>query len=239
MDSDDYIEEFYLQELHQCIQKEEADLVFCAFRSVDEQGHTIRNVYEQDFETGKTYTLTERKDILLTQNAAWNKIYKKEIIDKYNLRFTPGVWYEDLRFVKKYMLFASKFVYCDSILYNYLIRQGSIMNSMGSKRNIEIIDAIDEVMQFYVEQNLLEKFKEEIEFLAIDHIYISALVRLIRSHEKEQFQFIKKAFVERFPSYKKNRYIKSLERSRKLVLGLMNLKLYSLIRLLFYIKEKN
>ena len=238
VDSDDYVEESYLQELYKCIENEDADLVFCAFRSVDEEGNTIRNIFEQKFDAGTIYTLKDRKDLLLTQNAAWNKLSKKEIIVDNNLQFTQGACYEDLRFVKKYMLFASKFVYCNSVLYNYLIRQGSIMNSMGSKRNIEIIDAIDEVIQFYKGRQILEEFHEEIEFLAIDHIYISTLVRLIRSGDKEQFEIIKKGFEERFPNYKKNQYIGNLEKNRKIVLFMMNMRLYGLIRLLFNIKEK-
>lgn len=238
VDSDDYVETNYLQTLHECAEKTEADLVFCAFRSVDEHGNTIKKVCETGFEPGKGYTIEERKDLLLTQNAAWNKLYKKDIIEKNSLQFTPGAWYEDLRFVKKYMLFASKFVYCDSVLYNYLIRQGSIMNSMSSKRNVEIVDAIDEVIQFYEEQQVLDKFHEEVEFLAIDHIYISTLVRLLRAGEKEQFNVIKKEFVKRFPDYKKNKYIPSLEMNRRITFIMMNMKLYALIKAIFDIKEK-
>ena len=238
VDSDDYVEECYLEELYRCMEEQNADLVFCAFRSVDEIGNTIRNIVEADFDSGTTYTLKQRKDLLLTQNAAWNKLYKKDIIVDNNLQFTPGAWYEDLRFVKKYMLFASRFAYCDHVLYNYLIRQGSIMNSMGSKRNVEIIGAIDEVVQFYKKQEIMEEFYDEIEFLAIEHIYVSTLVRLIRSGDKEQFRFIKNAFEERFPHYKKNKYIDNFDKNKKIIMLMMNMRLYGLIRLLFNIKEK-
>lgn len=238
VDSDDYVEECYLQELYQCMEGQKADLVFCAFRSVDEKGNTIRNVFESSFISETTYTLKQRKDLLLTQNAAWNKLYKRDIIIENGLQFTPGAWYEDLRFVKKYMLFASKFSYCDKVLYNYLIRQGSIMNSMGSKRNVEIIDAIDEVVQFYQEREILEEFYDEIEFLAIDHIYVSTLVRLIRSEDREQFAVIKKAFEERFPHHEKNKYINRFEKGRRVIWHMLNMRLYGLIRMLFNIKEK-
>lgn len=76
-----------------------------------------------------------------------------QIIEDHQLRCTKGAWYEDLRFVKKYLLLILSFAYCDSILYNYLIRKGSIMNSMGSKRNFEIIGALDEVIDFYTENH--------------------------------------------------------------------------------------
>lgn len=238
VDSDDYVEETYLQELYKCIKEHNADLIFCAFRSVDEEGNMIREVFEKQYDSQTIYTLEKRKDLLLTQNAAWNKLYKRQIIIDNELWFTPGVWYEDLRFVKKYMLFASRFVYCDTILYNYLIRKGSIMNSMGSSRNIEIISAIDEIIDFYKERKLLQMFHEEIEFLAIDHMYISTLVRLIRAKERAQLEIIKKSFVEHFPKYKKNKYIKRLEKGRKLILFMLDMRLYGMIRMVFGMKEK-
>jgi glycosyltransferase involved in cell wall biosynthesis len=239
VDSDDYVETAYLEELYRCAQKDDADLVFCAFQSVDEQGKVLKEVYESGFESGRVYTIEERKDLLLTQNAAWNKLYKKEIIDKHSLTFTAGAWYEDLRFVKKYMLYATKFVYCDRILLNYLIRQGSIMNSMGSKRNVEIIDAFDEVIAFYKQKNVYEQYVDEIEFLAIEHMYIATLVRLIRAKDKEQWKKIREAFVERFPNYKKNQYLCRLERGRKFIYVLLNVKFNFIIRMLFALKEKN
>lgn len=238
VDSDDYVEESYLQEMYLCAEKTGSELVFCAFRSVDEKGNLIKDVFEQGFRAGNTYKIDDRKDLLLTQNAAWNKLYKKEIIDKNDLKFTPGAWYEDLRFVKKYMLFASKFAYCDLVLYNYLIRQGSIMNSMSSKRNVEIVDAIDEVTEFYKTKDVFEVFREEIEFLAIDHIYISALVRLIRSGDKKQFEEVRREFLKRFPEYKNNKYLGQLDSSRKVVFGMLNVKAYKFIKLFFCIKDK-
>lgn len=238
VDSDDFIEPNYLHEMYEMAQNTEADLVFSAFRSVDETGKCLRNVFESGYEPGKPYLFETCAEVLLTQNAAWNKLYKKSIIDQNQLYFTRGAWYEDLRFVKKYMLFVKKFAYCDSVLYNYLIRTGSIMNSMGSKRNIEILDAIDEVIQFYKEKQVFEMYQKEIEFLAIDHVYISTLVRLLRAGDKEQFGTIEKSFKKMFPEYKKNHYINRLERNRKIVFLLLNWKAYGLIHLFFDLKEK-
>lgn len=236
VDSDDSVDKRYLSELYQTAEDTGADMVFCAFQSVDENGNCLKKVFENGFECGKVYNIQERKDLLLIQNAAWNKLYKKKIIDDNQMQFTPGVWYEDLRFVKKYMLFASKCAYCDSILYNYLVRSGSIMTSMASKRNVEIIDAIDELTDFYKQKNAYEKYYQELEFLAIDHVYISALVRTVRAKDNAQTQYIYQEFRKRFSTYKKNKYLNCLERNKKIVFTLLNMKLYSVIRLIFEIK---
>lgn len=237
-DSDDYLEPLYLKEMYDQAKKNDADMVFCAFASVNEQGNFIKEIHEQGFMEGETYSIYGKPELLLIQNAAWNKMYKRSIISKNGLLFTSNVWYEDLRFVKKYMAFCERCIYCDKVLYNYLIRSGSIMNSMASERNLEIIGAIQEIQEFYQKELGTNQFWNEIEFIAIDHMYISTTVRLIRAHGKNYKELIGELvdkFKREFPNYKKNPYISKMDKRRKIVFHLLNLKMYNLIYILFAI----
>lgn len=235
IDSDDTVAPTYLEVLYQQAKYTGAELVVCAFHSVDENGNSIKT-YREDLVSGQVYNLHDEKKVFLIQNAAWNKLYKREVIVDNNLQFTEGAWYEDLRFTKKYLLLAQRIVYCDQVLYNYLQRAGSIMSNMGSKRNAEILDALEEVAFFYKENGVYEEFKSEIELIAIEHVYISALVRLIRAGEKKQIQVIRKEFEKKYPNYKKNKYLKKLERNRLIIYWLLNLKCYQMIKWIFLIK---
>lgn len=240
VDSDDYLEPVYLQTMYEHAEKNNADLVFSDFRSVDEQGRVIREICEDSFVEEENYSIFTRADLLLIQNAAWNKLYKRSIVIEHDLLFELNVWYEDLRFVKKYLAVCERCVHCEKILYNYVLRSGSIMNSIGSERNIEIISAIKELREYY-SKRFGDKFSKEIEFLAIDHMYITALVRLIRAHNTESKKILKeieKEFKEMFPEYTRNPYIESLSKERKVIFKLLNLKMYDLIYLLFEIKRK-
>lgn len=237
-DSDDYLEPLYLKEMYNQAKKNDADMVFCAFSSVDEQGNIIKEIHEQGFMAGEAYSIYEKPELLLIQNAAWNKMYRRSIISENGLLFTSNVWYEDLRFVKKYMAFCEKCIYCDKVLYNYLIRSGSIMNSMASERNLEIIGAIQEIQEFYQKELGTNQFWNEIEFIAIDHMYISTTVRLIRAHGEKSKELIGKLvdkFKREFPNYRKNPYISKMDKRRKLVFYLLNFKMYKLIHVLFTI----
>lgn len=238
VDSDDYLEPLYLKEMYDQAKKNDADMVFCAFASVDEWGNIIKEIHEQGFMEGEAYSIYGKPELLLTQNAPWNKMYKRSIISENGLLFTSNVWYEDLRFVKKYMAFCEKCIYCDKVLYNYLIRSGSIMNSMASERNLEIIGAIQEIQEFYQKELGTNQFWNEIEFIAIDHMYISTTVRLIRAHGKNSKELIGKLvhkFKGEFPDYRRNPYISKMDKRRKLVFYLLNLKMYNLIYILFAI----
>lgn len=237
VDTDDTINVVMLEKMYSLAEENDSDLVMCAFRSVDEDGKELSKHYENALKCGEKYNLASKKELLLCQNAAWNKLYKRSVIQDNNLSFTEGVWYEDLRFTKKYMFYAQNVVYTDELLYNYLIRQGSIMNSMADGRNTQIIDAFVEVIDFYKAKNVFEKYSSEIEFTAIEHIFIATLVRMCRSGKIDMLKKIRTEFEKLFPNYKKNKYLNTLDRNRKLVYFLLLNKLYPAVKLIFSVKE--
>ncbi len=75
-----------------------------------------------------------------TDVATWNKLYKKSIIDKYNLRFPVGRHYEDYSFYWEYMFEAKTAFFTDEKFYNYLRRPNSIMANTFNKKSSKIID---------------------------------------------------------------------------------------------------
>ena len=112
-----------------------------------------------------------------------------------------------------------------------LIREGSTMNNSKIERNREILLAFDEIKNN-------KKYSDIIEFLAVDHIYISAVVRVINAagDKKLKKDTIKEliAYVKDiFPNYKKNKYLYLLTRNRRIVYNLVNLRQYWLISFLF------
>ena len=173
--------------------------------------------------------------------AVWNKIYKRDILIKNKLEFKEKVWYEDLAFTLKAIMNSNTFAFIDEPLYDYLIREGSTMNNSNVKRNLEILEAFDDILS-YIKHNKKEEYFDKVEFLAIDHIYISAIVRILKANADNK---IKKETVnelicymnKNFPNYKNNKYINTLSRNRKIIYKLINLKMYNLVNLIFKIKK--
>jgi glycosyltransferase involved in cell wall biosynthesis len=236
-DSYDYIEPNYMSTMYKQAEEKDADMVFCAFRSVDEEGRCLKNIYESGIKPNTVCTRDENRELFLIQNAVWNKLYRREIVTNNHLEFVKGVWAEDLRFNKKYLLMADKCVYCEEVLYNYLQRGGSTLSAMKPERNLQILEAFEDIDEFYTAKGQKEKYAQEIEFVAIDHIYISTLVRLIRANERECLSVIREAFLKRYPNYKENKYIVLLEKNRRIIYELLNRRLYGIIKLIFLIKS--
>lgn len=238
IDSDDYVCNDMLEKMYNKITKENCDFVICGNNVVKENGEIISSTYPNNY-----CDLDFITQMLLGNLCAWNKIIKKEIIEDEDLLFRSRVWYEDIDFSFKLFMKAKKMCFLEENLYNYLLRDGSIMNSKNLSRNLELLEAFDEIIRYAKKYNTYEKYYNEIEFLAINHIYISCMVRVLcdsNANKKEKKILLDKLlkYMEiHFPYKSKNMYIKYLPCNRKIIYYLMKLKMYEIIKIIFLIKK--
>ena len=233
VDSDDYIKSNMYEILYNIAIKNNSDIVITRDCTVTEDNNEYNNPYFDK--------ISDKKENAFFGNmGVCNKIYKKSIIK--NIRFKENVWYEDLAFTLK-VLINSKNIdyYFDEPLYYYLKRNGSTMNNSNVKKNLEILDAFNDILS-YIKHNKKEEYFNKIEFLAIDHIYISAIVRVLSADtdNKIKSETINELICymnKNFPNYKNNEYVNTLSRNRKIIYKLINLKMYGLIKLIFKVKK--
>ncbi|MDE5597488.1 MAG: glycosyltransferase, partial [Lachnospiraceae bacterium] len=135
VDGDDYIDTDMYEKMLYAMLKEEADIAICRYRRVYHDGmrdDSIDRVILWEGQEALQYYIEERDEYDI-QNAAWNKLYRRRVLD--NLRFPVGKWYEDIMFATKALSNADRCVYLDSACYNYIIdREGSIMNAQVNPR---------------------------------------------------------------------------------------------------------
>lgn len=230
VDSDDYVELDMYEKLYNKAINDNLDIAICGNYNVSEDYKNKKVDLEFiKYEDNKI-------NALLGKKAVWNKIYKKSIVEK--LEFRSKVWYEDFDFSIKAICSAKKIGYVNEPLYNYLLREGSTMNNSNVVRNLEILDAFNEI----VKDKKYKGYYDIIEFLAIDHIYISTIVRVInaKADDKVKRETINKLIDymnTSFPNYKNNKYINTLSKNRKIIYKLINIKMYGLINLIFKVKK--
>ena len=236
VDSDDWIEPQILEKALEAGLREEADMVVFPFRSVDEEGRELA-VFRENIPVGRAFALKERKDILLTAPVAWNKLYRTAFFRETGLAYPSRVWYEDIRTTPKLMALARRMVFLDGIGYNYLQRQGSIMNSGKVARNVEIIQAFDDILPWFREHGLFAEYRQELEYLAVFHAYLTASVRVILADRKSPLLARLAAYLqEQFPTWRKNAYLPRLGAKRRLLVSLLGIKWYWAVALLFKLK---
>jgi glycosyltransferase involved in cell wall biosynthesis len=235
VDSDDTISADALTILKKAIDETHADVYAFQLYSHDGQGN--KTLIQASKPEKTPFSLAEKPEFLLSLPAAWARIWKRDLFLTTGIRYPSRVWYEDIRTSTKLFAAANSIVSLPDVLYWYLQRPGSIMNSGNVLRSREILWAFDDVLAWFREQGLEEKYRSELCRLAVDHILLAAVVRVSRVDPKSELLPELLAYMdEHFSDYKNNPYVPQLSALHKLLLKLSQRRKFGLIRLLFQLK---
>lgn len=232
VDSDDELVKGALAEIDEKIEKisgeasgNTPDILIFDFEEVDETGKILGR---------HGLKALDIKELLLDSPCCWNKAYKKTLFEGGANRFPEKVWYEDLRFVLKIFSAAKSIAYLNKSLYIYYKRLGSIMNNSNIERNAQIIDAIEDVREYYAGS----EYGKEIEFVAIERAYVDASGRILSAGlNRKLLNKIRSYIRTTYPEYKKNPYISRLSKKQRLIYCLLNAHMYILLRLTFLLNH--
>lgn len=168
IDSDDWIEPTYLEKMYQgMILDETIDIVQCGTNIVFE-GDVDETLKKND---DNYFSIEQEGKVELSNNifgninvGTWNKLYKKEIIQKYNLNFPEKMRNEDAYFTWAYWSVCRNMYCIPEKLYNYLRRKDSLMAQTFAKgMGEEVLDHLkvgEMLYDFLVKNNLFEQKKD-------------------------------------------------------------------------------
>lgn len=164
VDSDDYVSSEMFQFLLENIKKDNTDMAACAvLLNFDQITQRTRNdlIYFNSFKEGIFTTEAGFSNKINVQ--VWNKIYKREIIDRYQIQFPEGLWYEDNVFTWKYLSMAQSFSYSSYKYYHYTHHQNSIMGKTFQKTSKarDHIKGLILIYDFLVKQNKLSDLQDD------------------------------------------------------------------------------
>lgn len=118
------------------LEDNDADLSVCNYQNIKTQ-EMLTEISEN------TQIYTDKKYICLFnvyKGFLCNKLYKKSIIDKYNITLNEEIHMcEDLQFNFKYLKYTNKVVYTSDKLYGYLIHENNSSKTI-SKKWFSILD---------------------------------------------------------------------------------------------------
>ena len=140
VDSDDLIVEGSLAKLLPIAIDTLADLVVADFRKLSDDEILV---YHADLSQKCDFKIKTGSELFLedldpSQNYVWRTLYRREFLEKNNLKFIYGICYEDMPFTPKCYLKAQKCVraYCD--LYLYRMGHSSITSTMSIKKALDL-----------------------------------------------------------------------------------------------------
>ena len=226
LDSDDYVELDIYEKLYKKAIETNADMVECDFywEYPDKKVHDTKANYKN------------KSDMYANARVvAWNKLYKREVLLNSGIEFPKGLRYEDVEFFYKILPKLEKIELISEPLIHYVQRNNSITFVQNEKTQ-EIFKILDNVIKYYKQNNLYEKYKNELEYMYIRILFASSLKRICKISDKEirnklLQKTIDKVYTE-FPNWKKNKILKKSKGFKNIYLRSINrftFKIYCMI----------
>lgn len=239
VDSDDIVSERLVEDACAAIAEQDADMAIFDAVVVDEEGKKIEELIGCHTDQS-CISLENYPRLLLEYPCPWNKIYRRDFLIDNGLQYPTHMWYEDLVGACMFYACAKKVAVLHKTLYYYLQRPTSVMHSKVDPKNMEILKAMDLVLDYYRGKGIYDKYAKELEYLAVYHILIAAAGRTVRGDARSPYpdQFMS-YMNEKFPAWQKNPYIQELSKANQLKIWLLERRHYGVLHLLYKIGKKN
>ncbi|UPK81175.1 glycosyltransferase family 2 protein [Proteus vulgaris] len=179
VDGDDFLSDFDMLDIFSILSKEKPDLLITKIQEV----FNVKQIIEK--QENIKYKI-ESKDEIISEFLVHKK-FQAHLCSKFFLRelmlkieFPDVFCYEDAFFFPKYLNLSNRFLYSDSILYNYIKHPSSLSNNL-SKEKIELmaeamISMLDTLPQKHLHLNIshciihLYKYKKELKKETIEKL---------------------------------------------------------------------
>lgn len=227
LDSDDYVEMTTYEKMYQLAQKENSDMVECDFvwEYSNKRKEDIGQIYH-----GK-HEMIEKVRVV-----AWNKLIKREILEKTSIKFPKGCRYEDVEFTYKLIPHLEKVSFLKKVCIHYVQRNDSISNAQN-ERTKEIFEVLKNVIDYYKENDLYDEYKEELEYIYTRYLLCSSLLRIVKVKDKK----VRKELLDmtwqnlntEFPNWKKNRILKTEKNKKNFYMKTINKVTYKIYIAIF------
>ncbi len=240
IESDDFADKNMFEDLYKTAKENDADIV-----KSDWYHYWSKNKFSRKnnrISPAKAFKLTnskQDKSLLRIDPSVWSAIYKRDFLNKYNIRFleTPGASYQDLAFSFKVFALAERVILTDKAYLYY--RQDNMNSSVKSKTKVYCVcdeyNEIDRFLDEYPQLKFEYKIQEEINryngyvssVLRIDDSVKPEFVKVFSEHFREEYntgllgdEFFKKIKKKEFLTLinspdKYLKLLKNIERRRK------------------------
>ncbi len=151
-DADDWYEPDFCRRMLEIMKTEDTDTaVACCHVVVEDCDCAEREISESHYNSSLSgrFAMTDRL-CQRTSVVLWNKIFKKELIDRYGICFPEGCEHDDDVFWTLYGMVSKSVYFEKQKLYNYRIRPNSIMSNYFNRKPKDKYDRL-KVSRFVVE----------------------------------------------------------------------------------------
>lgn len=185
VDSDDYLDNDYLEYLYFLLKKYDADLSICSLYNVITKG-SVKKIKRFGNDSEGVLSAKNTIEKMCYHNdvdtCAVAKLYKKELFD--GVYYQIGKLFEDMGTTYKLFMKANKIAYGFSSKYYYNIRSNSIVTSKYNKSKLDLLEMTDEMAK-----NVIDVYPELLNAVSRRKLYARfATINQILGYEKENVE---------------------------------------------------
>lgn len=212
VDSDDWVEPTMFEELYREAQAQGGvDLCYGQAAKDYLDGKPTEILKNPEVEPG---ALTREKRCYFLQHYVslfWTFLFKREMIEKYGIRYPESRSADDSYFVTASLLLASSVAHVDKPFYHYLIRPGSVCTTKDSTKYQKRLATFRSLMAFLKEKGVYADYKDEIDFIYFKKGYLTSVFNYVYNSlepKPDTVREIRKEMLEQLPDYAQNPYIR-------------------------------
>lgn len=138
IDSDDYVDENFLELLYNEAKENDADVACCG---VIREGVGVNEVNGQKIQLKfEEVKVSDNPDDNLKVSKSlpypypWNKVYKRDFLISYGIKYEENIYYEDLIFTPFVITKAEKLISVPDVFYHYVEREGSVTSTINDDK---------------------------------------------------------------------------------------------------------
>ena len=152
IDSDDWIDKTFYENLYKAGKSNKADIV--AGNIIKEKGTCSRRITNYHIPY-RSNNVDEKFRLLKIPkfNYVWNKIYNREQLIKSNILFEENIKYEDVEFTHKVAFYLNRVVIQPKSNYHYRINQNGICQNSSSS-SYDYKNAFNKSLQFILKHKI-------------------------------------------------------------------------------------
>jgi glycosyltransferase involved in cell wall biosynthesis len=228
IDSDDYIEKDYIERLYLKSKEDDYDIVVCGFKRIEDKTNKIYSSEMNKFGDLVISKNNNFEELISVNTSLWNKLYKRELLNKLPNMITKPKVLEDMMFLTLLYPYTNKVAFVNDLLYNYIVREKSAISTI-KRVDIEITQrAILEIKDYYIKNNVSKEMVGVFSSMVFLHFGISLMFRI--SYDKninlnEELKKMKQFLNSNFKNWNKIKYLKLFyiisKKSKNLKLGIM------------------
>ena len=185
IDSDDYVDLDMYEKMTKAMEEKNADIVVCGTNIDYEDGHTKEKCEKEEKSFNREEALIELNSFKSFDMAVWNKLYKREVVDK--IEFPVGKKSEDYFVMYQYFARAKKVVIINQAKYHYFQRSNSI--SRGKNVTHDYIEGSKSQKEFFKKNfpdlNYVGNTAYAFSYIATYNRYIKNELKMTNEMKKE------------------------------------------------------